>query len=1038
MADTFCPPQALSSLVRGQQHTLNPIIEEDCEDGRTNDHHKGPTMRANHNLKIQAWLSPMSDHFPTPRGINYLSAPILPSSPSSSSADHSSPTNSSNPWNRMSCATDRTDFEDLYDATDDDECDVHRHSHQRVSHHHKTSSSSSVTKLPSIQRGSSTVYDHRDGAPLNSPTRLIIPDDRQPTEEHKATMNEFKKIVASPVPLTPSAQLPMSPAQLKFMDKQQAQHVPTDSAPPSLDGSLSSEQLAAMSAPPTPVMDNDDDSQPDENWSGVQLQPGALETLQSLSFSGDDEANQHAHEHPDRVLEIPRQEPWHEHPQEMREQQRQQKNPVLDQGRRPPCEMQQQPQQQPLRLITSLRPASTWDFGMSTDPSRKSLAGLTKLDIPSPGGFFSELSPRTRSTWHIGTKTPDAMVPPTSTTAEQFYRCPWNTDTSLSIPPVPQRPDSAEGFYRDAMIASPSQIVEQMVEVIPDDVLSDDMPTAKPVLQHQNSDESGATIKPPKSPGCDSPTEIVLDYDPKYARKQQETALSNLGRTELWLLAQRAYLKDFDQDKKAGKEEDKEDGELTTIIEAPEAESPRKLPATAAEASQPETKAEVTPPRKKSVRFSEMNSVVSKPKSLPSKLLRQESAYYRAFLNYVVKAHRQDVFVHQLVRFEALQGQRISLRDAHRNQLLGKYQLSVVPQSAKKRLSTNVVRGDDSLTDDLDKIRREKEFEAACQMAMPTWHVAAMRFLNGGRLITAPVTKRLARMSLPKAGSGGASRERPRILDLGGQSTCDWAWHCALQYPNAKVYTVTTKTIRQLSNANIRGPANHRQVAVERLSRLPFRDNHFDLVYARELHSILKFVGENGEDEWETCLRECMRVLKPGGYLEFSLLDSELMNAGPMGLAKSVEFAFTLKTLGYDPSPSKLWLNRLARAGFQDTRRMWMCLPVGAKRAGMNPPLSSSTSFPGTTGKAAPTMGSTDNIANVCGIVGGWNWERWLLRCEMEKVAGEMRLVDTVTAGAAMHEAGKCLESVASVMEEGRNCRSAFRMLNGYTRKPLE
>ena len=43
--------------------------------------------------KIVQWLSPRSDHFPTPRGFHFLSAPILPSSPSSSSVEEtSSPT----------------------------------------------------------------------------------------------------------------------------------------------------------------------------------------------------------------------------------------------------------------------------------------------------------------------------------------------------------------------------------------------------------------------------------------------------------------------------------------------------------------------------------------------------------------------------------------------------------------------------------------------------------------------------------------------------------------------------------------------------------------------------------------------------------------------------------------------------------------------------------------------------------------------------------------------------------------------------------
>src|SRR5690606_10263467 len=114
-----------SSLAR-RQNTLNPIIEEDSDDCQSPRHgmgqgHGHQARRADtSHLKIEAWLSPMSDHFPTPRGVNYPPAPILPSSPSASSADDSSPAASSNPWNRTSLATENTEFEDLYDVSDDE------------------------------------------------------------------------------------------------------------------------------------------------------------------------------------------------------------------------------------------------------------------------------------------------------------------------------------------------------------------------------------------------------------------------------------------------------------------------------------------------------------------------------------------------------------------------------------------------------------------------------------------------------------------------------------------------------------------------------------------------------------------------------------------------------------------------------------------------------------------------------------------------------------------------------------------------------
>ncbi|KAF4510701.1 hypothetical protein G6O67_002575 [Ophiocordyceps sinensis] len=952
-----------SSLAPRQRKLLNPIIEEGSDHGQVPQAVTGARCGDASHLTIEAWLSPVSDHFPTPRGMHYLAAPILPSSPSTVSGADSSPTNSSNPWSRGSLATDNTEFEDLYDVSEEDDdkdltCPLRR--------------SSSVHRMHSRT-------DH--GLSSKQPTRLTIPTGPLSAVDAWSAVDHIRKI-ASPVPPTPSVKLHMSPAQVDFMGKQQALQVPTISAPPSLDGSFSSEQLAAMSAPATPVIGNDETAT-DEAWTGVHLQPGALATLQALSC-GEDEF----HEQPSQLLEIPHAPP-HQGP-EMREQ--------------------------PLRIVTSFSSRPAQERRVSPHSNRHSLAELTRLEIPSPGGFFSGLSPRTRSTWHVLAKSPEGVHPPTSTTAEQFYRCPWNAE--ISGQPACRRPDPAEDFYRTFVL--PLAPVERVVEVRDDDI-SDGIPTARPVIQHKDSNSSEEIVQSPSSRVREAPTEIIVDYDPDYARKQQKVALSNLDRTELWLLAQRAYLKgirniaiDSVADETAG---DVSGGEDVVGLQPESGRDPSS--------------------QKKVVRFSIANSPAAQAKNLPPKLLQRESAYYRAFQDYVVRSQQHDVFIHQLARFEALQAQRVALRKMHRNQLLGKHQLSVVPQSAKKRLSANVARGDLDLTDDPERLRKEKEFEAASQLAMPTWHVAAIRFLNGGRLITAPVTKQLARPERP-----GSARHRARVLDLGGQSTCDWGWHCALQYPNAKVYTVTTKAIRQLSNSNIRGPPNHRHVAVERLARLPFADDLFDLISARELHSILKLFGENGEDEWETCLQECMRVLKPGGYLEFSILDSDMMNAGPLGLAKSVEFGFSLKTLGYDPSPSTMWLGRLARAGFKDVRRMWTCLPLGARRKMQETPMppirggAEADGGPTVHQMEAMVMGSSDDIASVCSIVGGWSWERWLLRCEMEKVAGELRLADTVTTGAAVRGAGKCLEGVHAVMEEGRGCMAGFRMLNGYARKP--
>ncbi|KAL2182826.1 hypothetical protein L209DRAFT_760084 [Thermothelomyces heterothallicus CBS 203.75] len=945
--------------------------------------------------KIEQWLSPMSDHFPTPRGQHFLAAPVLPATPSCVSSDAepepepdldnddtSSQASSSIPslqWNghnnssnRDSIMTDVTEFDDLYDVSDDE---ITREQRLQPNGSSRQRSSTSLRRASRASMGL-----------LRSLAPLVIPEEQAPAAAKK---------LMSPIPPTPPSAVAMSPAVKSFMELRQAQETPRVSAPPSLDGSINSEEMAQMSAPPTPSIGAQDNQ--DEEWAGVHLQPGALETLQALSGS-----DAEYEEEPAQVIEVPQ-------------------------------EMTQARQQLP-RLVTGA--------GVDRAPSlRHSLVGLTKLEIPSPGGFFSELSSASRRTWN---SQPEEANPPTSTTAENFYKTPWTKPAEKDPPPPPPpRP-----LHLDDL---PTAIVERVIE-LPLNNDSGDPPTA---IREQKTPVTALRIPPtpkqPEAPGFGAAAEeppspadvdeIIAEYDPECVAKREENALSHIDRTKMWLAAQRAYLQGivgFSEEREASEESEPESGphvesEGPSVVASPEPEGAE--------------------PKKKSVRFSEVVAKKDIPRRLPSKLARQESSYYRAFTDYSVRTCAPDVFIHRHTRFEALQAQRACLRDAHRNQLLGKFQLSVVPQSAKKRMSANVVRGDDVVVDDPEKLHAEKEAEALSQMRMATWHVAATKLLNGGRLIAAPVGKRLGRQSYMATRPDGTSRDRARILDLGGQGTCDWAWHAALLYPNTKIYTVTTKAIRQLSNSNIRGPPNHRQVAVTSLAKLPFADNQFDLISARELHAVLKLFGEHGTDEWDACLRECMRVLKPGGYLEFTLLDADIMNAGPLGNAKAVEFHFALQTLGYDPNPTRSFLGRLHAAGFDEIRRAWVCLPVGPKHppqsvyttASRNSTASSSSSSSSSSPSSssvkihrleAMVTGSTDNIAAVTGIAAGWSWERWLLRAEMERAAGELRLADTVTPGRAMREAGKMIADVHSVVEEGRKIGSCFRMLRGYARKP--
>ncbi|KAK6609441.1 methyltransferase domain-containing protein [Botrytis cinerea] len=878
-ATTYRPP---TSPVQAQtrRRLLNTIMEDEEESAD--------------------FLSPLSDHFPTPRANQFMQQ-YRPASPScSDSSKDSTSAPSSAPWTRTSFTTDATDFDDLYDASSDDDT-----------------------------RRSSTM--------------------RQRTNPW-AEVTAFKRQLASPVPPTPPPRVAMSPALLTFLKNQENLSIPSSSTPPSLDGSMDSEQMAQISAPPTPDVgyDSEEDG-PRASW-GVQLQPAAMATLEAISGPSNDYFDE---QQPEQVIDLSTA------PQEIISGQEMQQS-------LPP-------------LHTNIHRANSL---VLTPSQQRAMESLTNLEIPSPGGFFASLGHGARHTWHLVPITPDEPLPPSSTTAENFYNTPWA--------PHP---------------------VERIIEV-PEPADTDGPPTAKfirPEIRHDNSDETIVPISspPPNKTNFEEEIvadEILTDYAPGYINKLEDTASANVDRTALWLAAQHDYLSELINPTEA------RDDEVALLKRAV------SVRLSAAEMNISPIETEPLPlQRKKIVRFSTdpINHDVSTPAAATAtlatlagnacplpKAIPQESTYHRAFKRSVRKTRRRDVFVHRVPRFEAIQSQRVSFPAAHRASLLGKYQLSVLPMSPKRRMSSNVARGDDTPFEDPEKLQNDKEIEALEQMSPAAWNVSATKMLNGGRLIAAPVAKRLARLSSMGPTISGTPRDRARILDLGGQATCDWAWHCATEYPNCKVYT------------------NLRQVAVERLVKLPWKDNQFDLISAREVYMILKERGENGEDEWEACLNECMRILKPGGYLDFSIMDSDIVNAGPMGLAKSVEFGFNLKTLGYDPSPTKLWLGRLKRAGFVGIKRAWVFLPMGAdpehrldvERNSVGDPLE----------MEAMVSGSTGDAACVTGLVGGWAWEKWLLRCRVQTVGDE-----------------GTLEGVQNLIEEGRTCGAGWRTLNGWARKPL-
>jgi len=565
---------------------------------------------------------------------------------------------------------------------------------------------------------------------------------------------------------------------------------------------------------------------------------------------------------------------------------------------------------------------------------------LSALSIPSPGGFFSSLGENVRHTWC----TSPAEMPSTST-AESFYNLPWKRRSS--------------------------EAVEQIIEVkrITDDNLTDGPPTARRIVPVSSEVEEITEIRI---------TDSDFEYNEDYDIELQQSGIANIDRTGVWLSSQESYLATLRE---------------TSLMDEPRTPSSK---AHSRESSLLEIVASPT----KSVRFadavfdspSKSSHKTPSPKSSPKPTLKPAqklSTFVEGFQHVRENSHKSDVFVHRRTRAEALRLDLQCLTRSHCDQLLGKFELNDPLRPSPMRPISHFYQSDDSSEQKEMINKAQKERRALDQIKPVSWNLEATKMLNGGGLLTSPCGKAFSRIN------GGT------VLDLGGQASCDWAWEVALQYPKSKVYTISTTD--QPTSTTLEGPENHNYKVVPNLWTLPFPNSHFDIISARSLHALLKThkPTDKAMDEYDLCLRECIRCLKPGGFLEFALLDADIVHAGNLASAMSVEFNFCLKTRGYDPQPTKSFLARLRKAGFGDIKRAWLVLPMAR------------------TTKVED--GSTVDASFITGIVGTWAWEKWMLKLHMEMGKDE----------------GKLLDGVAAVLEEGAQSGAAWRYLSGWARKPV-
>ena len=183
------------------------------------------------------------------------------------------------------------------------------------------------------------------------------------------------------------------------------------------------------------------------------------------------------------------------------------------------------------------------------------------------------------------------------------------------------------------------------------------------------------------------------------------------------------------------------------------------------------------------------------------------------------------------------------------------------------------------------------------------------------------------------------------VLVIDGLKNSDWSFYCALTYPTALIHdlresdpaTSRSKPAKQPSQA----PANYRQAEVSSLAeQFPFPPSFFTAV-------VFRFPPAISDDVLKTMLSECKRVMKPGGYLEFTLLDMDMVNMGSLTRRAVRDLKVRMSTNDPEVSLKPVGDNMqdlLGRRGFTNLNRCVVGVPVAGKVAGSIDSSSSSRS----------------------------------------------------------------------------------------------
>ena len=203
------------------------------------------------------------------------------------------------------------------------------------------------------------------------------------------------------------------------------------------------------------------------------------------------------------------------------------------------------------------------------------------------------------------------------------------------------------------------------------------------------------------------------------------------------------------------------------------------------------------------------------------------------------------------------------------------------------------------------------------------------RWLSFGRVLFSPAHNEIQ------------SNRQDRVLVLDGLGNDDWSFYCSLTYPHATIYNLspfqTQTTTGSSSSASVQkkheaagahyydSPSNHRQIYHTSIAHpFPFPKAFFTA-------AVFRFPVAGSETAYASAIAEFKRVLQPGGYLELSILDLDMVNMGNRARRAVRALKLDMQAANPDVSlkPNSDNIQKLlGRRGFENLKSCMVDVPV--------------------------------------------------------------------------------------------------------------